>query len=789
MPLLMSGISPLPFSLENAPDAYLILSPELEILGATDAYLRATRSERSAIVGRSLFDVFADRPDAAATNCVRSLRASLERVRATKAADHMPIQKYEVPRPESDDCGYAKKYWKAMNSPVLSERGEILYIIHRIEDVTEALQRQFTAEHQPQGEASKERFFAPPSDGGRSQMLLNAITDYAIYMLDTSGIITSWNAGAYRFKGYTAAEILGEHFSRFYTPEDIATAKPQHALDCAAANGSFENEGWRVRKDGSRFWAHVVIDAVKDDAGHLIGFAKITRDLTERKNATDALRQSEEQFRLLVQGVTDYAICLLDPDGRVASWNAGAERIKGYHASEIIGEHFSRFYTSEDRKSNAPRRALETAVREGRFEKESFRLRKDGTKFLAHIVIDPVRDDLGNIIGFAKITRDITEREEGRKALERTRDQLFQSQKVEAIGKLTGGVAHDFNNLLMVIQSSLELLRKRMPDNAQITPLIQNAMRATERGSALTQRMLAFARRQDIEKRTIDVQKLVGEMSELLKRSLGPSYAIETMFDRSLPNVLTDPNQLESALLNLAFNARDAMPDGGRIEIIVRLAHNPSADLLPGEYISIALRDAGHGMDAETLRQAADPFFTTKGVGKGTGLGLSMVQGMAEQSDGAFRLSSIAGAGTTAEILLPAVKTAADVVTPTADEKKESARALVVIAVDDDALVLMNTAAMLEDLGHTVLEASSAREALALLRDTKIDLVITDHAMPGITGLQLAQSIRKERPDLPILLATGYAEIDPSAGFQLPRIGKPFLQNDLRIAIDKVMQR
>lgn len=608
-------------------------------------------------------------------------------------------------------------------------------------------------------------------------------------MLDPSGTVTSWNTGAERFKGYTPSEIIGDNFSRFYSAEDRAKGLPQHALKTAAETGSFEAEGWRIRKDGSRFWAHVVIDAIRTDTGEIIGFAKITRDLTERKNAAESLRQSEEQFRLLVQGVTDYAIYMLDPEGYITSWNAGAESIKGYKAEEIIGQHFSRFYTEQDLKSHAPRRAIETAVREGRFEKESYRLRKDGSKFLAHVVIDAIRDDSGNVIGFAKITRDITEREENRKALERTREQLFQSQKVEAIGKLTGGVAHDFNNLLMVIQSSLELLRKRTPDNSQITPLIQNALRATERGSALTQRMLAFARKQDVEKRVIDVSQLVGEICELLKRSLGPNYEVGCQFDGLIPNVLADANQIESALLNLAFNARDAMPDGGRITITARVARNPASDLPPGDYVSIALRDEGHGMDAETLRQATDPFFTTKGVGKGTGLGLSMVQGMAEQADGAFRLASRPGEGTTAEILLPVVSDAVTASLPNENEKAASAHALVIVAVDDDSLVLMNTAAMLEDLGHTVLEANSAREALELMRDTKVDLVITDHAMPGTTGMQLAKMIRDEQPDMPILLATGYAEIDPAAGIKLPRIGKPFLQNDLRVAIDNIMQR
>jgi PAS domain S-box-containing protein len=638
----VTAMSAIQFSLENAPDCYLFLSPDLTILGATDAYLEATLTERASIVGRNVFEAFPANPDDPRSVGVAELQASLDRVRQTKRPDPMPMVKYDVPRPESQGGGFVQKFWKASHLPILSDDGELLYIIHRTEDVTEAVQLEL---------------------------------------------------------------------------------KTESAL----------------------------------------------------------------QFRMLVQSVTDYAIYMLDPEGYIASWNAGAERIKGYKSHEILGEHFSRFYLEADQKSNAPKRALETAIREGHFEKESYRLRKDGTKFLAHVIIDPIRDDRGNIIGFAKITRDITEREENRKALDRTREQLFQSQKMEAIGKLTGGVAHDFNNLLMVIQSSLELLRKRSPDNSQITPLIQNALRAAERGAALTQRMLAFARKQEVEQRVIDVSQLVAEVCELLRRSLGPSYEVGCEFDNKIPNVIADPNQLESALLNLAFNARDAMPDGGAIKISVRVARNPTADFPSGDYVSIALQDEGHGMDAETLRQATDPFFTTKGVGKGTGLGLSMVQGMAEQADGVFRLTSKAGEGTNAEILLPAVADAATLPVQ-AGVTAATARALIVVAVDDDSLVLMNTTAMLEDLGHTVLEANSAREALELVRENKIDLVITDHAMPGTTGLQLAKMIREEKPAMPILLATGYAEIDPSAGINLPRIGKPFLQNDLKLAIDKVMQ-
>ena len=317
----------------------------------------------------------------------------------------------------------------------------------------------------------RERFDASSSGDSRYRMLVDAVTDYATYMLDPDGRISSWNPGARRLKGYEESEILGEHFSRFYTEADRQTGLPRRALEIAAREGKFEGEGWRCRKDGTRFWAYVVIDPIRDASGNLVGFAKVTRDLTERKLAEEALRQSEQQFRLLIQSVTDYAIYMLTPDGRVSSWNAGAERIKGYLPEEIIGEHFSRFYTEEDRQAGVPQTALETAAREGRFEKEGWRVRKDGSQFMASIVIDAIRAPDGKILGFAKITRDITERREAERALQEAREALFQSQKMDAVGQLTGGVAHDFNNLLMAVLGSLELVRKRLPADPKMMRL------------------------------------------------------------------------------------------------------------------------------------------------------------------------------------------------------------------------------------------------------------------------------------------------------------------------------
>jgi PAS domain S-box-containing protein len=626
----------------------------------------------------------------------------------------------------------------------------------------------------------------------RFRLLIDAVVDYAIYMIDPDGIITSWNSGAKRFKGYEEAEILGEHFSRFYTDDDRAAGLPQRALDTAIREGRFEGEGWRVRKDGTNFWSHVVIDPIIDPNGQLLGFAKITRDLTDRKMAEETLRRSEQQFRMLVQGVTDYAIYMLSPEGRVSNWNQGAQRIKGYLPEEIIGQHFSVFYTPEDREAGEPQRALGIATHEGRFENRSWRVRKDGTRFLAHVVVDAIRGETGTLLGFAKITRDVTEAHKAQQDLEKTREALFQAQKMQAIGQLSGGIAHDFNNLLTVILGNLEIVQKRIGDDPKLTRLLENATQGALRGVSLTQRMLAFARRQELKTEAVDIPQLVQGITGLLRSSLGPNIKIETRFPLELDRVLADTNQLELAILNLATNARDAMPDGG--SVIIKAEHEVVLEqaqhaLAAGHYVCLSLTDTGAGMDANTLASAKDPFFTTKGLGKGTGLGLSMVHGFIEQLGGRFVLKSDPGQGTTAELWLP-VATHADIASPLpVIEPVSSVPRLSVLVVDDDSLVLTSTVLLLEDLGHRVLSVTSGAQALSLFDQGEvIDLMITDMAMPHMSGAQLAHAVRLLKPDLPIILATGYAERLEGFAAQLPRLPKPFTQLNLLEVIAQSMK-
>ena len=638
---------------------------------------------------------------------------------------------------------------------------------------------------------NSQNFEDSASAEGRYRLLVESIRDYAIYMLGPTGNIINWNAGAQRFKGYTPEEIIGQNFSRFYTDEDRANRIPERNLARAATEGRFEEEGWRVRKDGSRFWAGVVIDRIVDPTGRLIGFAKITRDLTERREKDLALQRTQEQFRLLVKGVTDYALYMLDTDGRVASWNAGAERIKGYTEEEIVGQHFSIFYEPDERAAHEPERNLDIARRTGRVEREGWRVRKDGTHFWAHVIIDALHDDKGELIGFAKVTRDVTERREAQRQLDQAREALFQSQKLEAIGQLTGGVAHDFNNLLMAVLGSLEIVSKRMEYDPRISPFIENAVQAARRGATLTQRMLAFARKQELEMGPVDVIDAVSGMTEIMDRALGPSVLVTTRFPQRLPSVHTDRGQLESAVLNLAMNARDAMPRGGPITITAATRNvdeeNP-LDMAAGQYVVLSVTDVGEGMDEKTLSRATEPFFTTKGIGKGTGLGLSMVHGLAQQSGGAFTLKSRKGSGTTAELWLPVASgEAVAAYAPTAAQSEQKAGGRRILVVDDDPLVLLNTVTIAEEMGHKVFDAISGSEALRFLERETVDLVVTDYAMPQMTGGELAASIVKRWPDVKVLISTGYAEMPDEYKGRFERLSKPYTSDDLQAAIDRVL--
>ena len=615
----------------------------------------------------------------------------------------------------------------------------------------------------------------------RFQMLIDAVKDYAIYLLDADGHIATWNTGAERFKGYTAEEIIGRHFSIFYTEADRAIGLPSQALRTAGSEGRFEAEGWRLRKDGTRFWTHVVIDPVHGRDGEVIGYAKITRDISEKRIIDEALIASEQRFRLLVQGVKDYAIYMLDPEGHITNWNAGAQAIKGYTEEEIVGRHFSAFYTDEDREAGEPERALATAIREGKFEGEVVRVRKSGERFWASVLIDPIHDAMGRLVGFAKVTRDITERRLAQEELDQSRAALSQAQKLEAIGRLTGGVAHDFNNLLTVISASADFLQRPGLSDEKRDRYTKAIAETAKRATKLTSQLLAFARRQPLKPEVFDVGTRLHGLSQLIATSVGTSRKIEIKMPEAPQRIEADVGQFENAVLNMVINARDATSDGGKISIAISAVesipavrgHRPA----PGNFVAVEISDNGVGMDNQTLTRIFEPFFTTKAVDKGTGLGLSQVYGFAKQSGGDVSASSELGQGTTFTLYLPRTNASPvvdNVGHRTSDDNLPSRR---VLLVEDNEAVGRFAAGMLEELGQSVTWVGDGKSALEALRESRgaFDLVFSDVVMPGISGIELGRAIRVEWPDLEIVLTSGYSHVlvdEGPSGFRLLR--KPY---------------
>ena len=496
---------------------------------------------------------------------------------------------------------------------------------------------------------------------------------------------------------------------------------------------------------------------------------------------------NDDAFRLLVQSVVDYAIFMLDPKGFVTSWNAGAERIKGYTTEEIVGQHFSKFYTEEDRAAGVPKRVLETAREEGRFEGEGWRVRKDGSHFWASVVLDAIRDKKGKVIGFAKITRDLTEKREIELNLQESREQLYRSQKMEALGQLTGGLAHDFNNLLTAILGAADLAGRNLNKPDKLQQMIEGIRSSAQRGASLTRQLLAFARAQPLEIKSVDMRKFLDDVTTLLRPSLRSNIEVIIETSDQLWNVDADAGALELSLLNLAFNARDAMKDGGTLRISATnqlLTGEPEG--LRGEHVALRVTDTGTGMSPETMERVFEPFFTTKSFGEGTGLGLSQVFGFTKQLGGAVTVASKPGDGASFTIYLPATRSA-----QVNEIKSDGARSLGrVLIVEDDELVADLAAGMLSELGFESTITHSSKDALARLTEgPKPTLVFSDVVMPGgISGIELAQKVRTRYPELPILLTTGYSEqVAGTHGF--PVLQKPYELESLAAALGKLLKQ
>jgi PAS domain S-box-containing protein len=473
----------------------------------------------------------------------------------------------------------------------------------------------------------------------------------------------------------------------------------------------------------------------------------------------------EFRLQLLLQSIKDYAIYMLDVNGHVSSWNTGAERFKGYTADEIIGQHFSRFYTPEDRERGMPALALQTAIDHGKFEAEGWRVRKDGSRFWTSVVIDPVYDHSGAHIGFAKITRDITERRQAQEEIERTRHALSQAQKMEAIGRLTGGVAHDFNNLLTVIRSSADLLQRPGLSEERRAHYVQAIADTADRAARITGQLLAFARRQPLRPERFAVAERIQGMEQILRTTLGATVELEIGVPDEVGSVEADPSQFETAVLNLVINARDAMPGGGTLRISAARAdgippirgHAAAA----GSFLQVTVEDTGSGIAPDTLERIFEPFFTTKPVNKGTGLGLSQVYGFAKQSGGEIGVASKVGEGSRFSLFLPQAQESLPAAAPASDGIGATVPACNVLLVEDNETVGEFASTLLGELGQTVTWAKSATEALRLLEsgDSSFDLVFSDVVMPGVDGVALGQEIRRRWPELRVVLTSGYSHV------------------------------
>jgi PAS domain S-box-containing protein len=613
--------------------------------------------------------------------------------------------------------------------------------------------------------------------------LIDAVQDYAMFLLSPIGEIRSWNRGADRILGYTAKEAIGTHFSRLYTDEDLAIDKPGNELRTAASVGRVEDEAWRIRKDGSRFWANTVITAIRDEGGNLRGFAKVTRDLSERREAEERLRQSEEMFRLLVASVQDYAIFLLDPTGHVVTWNLGAERIKQYKASEIIGKHFSIFYPEQDKWK--PPAELEIAKKEGRFEEEGWRLRKDGTRFWANVVITAIYDRHRVLRGFTKVTRDITARreaEETRRALLEQREARVQAEEEKRRAEASYRAAQEANRakdeFLMTLSHELRTpmtailgWSRMLPTMHESDPMFREAIRAIARSADLQAKLI-----DDV----LDVSRIVSgklrltmedvELVPVLQSALdavrtsaaAKHITLTTAFDRNLGSATFDATRLHQVVWNLLSNAVKFTPDGGRVELAAR--RTPS-------HLQITVTDTGEGIDPEFLPHVFEPFRQAETpstrVHGGLGLGLSIVRYLAEAHGGTITASSAGrGKGSQFTVIFPTAAVHPSIATASEPSEPEKPHATKfadlhgrqILLVDDDNIGREMIAAVLRRAGASVTAVDSAPKALEALETFKPHLIITDLAMPAMDGYALREKIRERHglADIPVVALTAF---------------------------------
>ena len=602
----------------------------------------------------------------------------------------------------------------------------------------------------------------------------------------------SWSEQLYEIYGVTAERFRGtlDEFIGFIHPDD--RAQVMDSIKAALKSGhSYSHEERIVRPDGGVRHLMSMGEVLRNANGEATRLLGVCVDVTDRKRAEQALRESEQNFQLLLKGARDYAIYMLDTEGRVRSWNDGAERIKGYSAEDVIGRHFRLFLPDEVRATDLADQALITAARDGQFEADAWLVRKDGTSFYASIVMDAIRNEAGDLLGFAKLVRDITDQREAQMALAQAQDQLAQAQKMEALGQLTGGIAHDFNNLLMIVSGYAQILQGRVkePKDKQAVEAIRAA---TDRGEKLTRQLLGFSRRQQLMPVVVDLRQRVDAVRDMLAPSLRGNIELICDIEDKIWPVEVDLGELELALVNIAVNARDAMPEGGTITLSARnmvLKPGSAAGALEGDYVALAIIDTGSGMSPEVLARVFEPFYTTKPIGKGTGLGLSQVHGFASQSGGSATVSSEVGKGTVVTIYLPRSRVEMELdVDDVLEDEPDNAQGTVLL-VEDSREVAEVTSTLFEQLGYRVVRSENASEALRHLQQgIHFDLLFSDIVMPGpMNGLALAEACRDNFPDIPVLLTSGYSDAVQLADGRFNILRKPFEISTLEHAIDTVM--
>jgi PAS domain S-box-containing protein len=516
--------------------------------------------------------------------------------------------------------------------------------------------------------------------------------------------------------------------------------------------------------------------------------AELNRAKADYEQTQAVLKSTKRRFQIFLESVSDYAIFILDPSGHVASWNTTAQKIIGYTTQEIVGKHFSIFYRPDERRAGVPTRAMELAVQKDRHEMEGWRIRKNGTPFFVTGVLTAIRDDNSNLLGFASVIRDATERRNTQEKLVEAREQLAMAQKMEAIGKLTGGIAHDFNNLLMIIGGSAQLFKRLL--DPKLPRAIEALQSAAKRGETLTRQLLTFSRRQHLSPTVVDLNASIRNMRPMIESSLRGNIVYKETINPNLWPVKVDLAELELAIVNIAVNGRDAMPQGGVFTLTaenVTVDNGAGQDGQSADFVAIEFSDSGTGIPPDLLSKIFDPFFTTKEVGKGSGLGLSQVYGFAHQAGGTVRAESKVGLGTAVTIYLPSYA-GAEIETPKIAETARAQRPMVLV-VDDSAEVGEVTSTLFEHLGYDTVYCDSAEAALRLLADgSKIDLVFSDIVMPGtIDGVGLASEVQTRYPHLPVILTTGYSDAAQAAPPSLPILRKPFDADGLRSFMQGLM--